>query len=75
MKEMIRLTEFFVNPNPAFISPMNIGPMPIADVANIGPMVNAPPFVSPIHHPPWFMDGTAILVLFILLVIVLRVCH
>lgn len=73
------------NVAPAAVSPMaNVAPFAnAAPVSNVAPMVNIPPvaplaaapsMVSPAHYHRPYGGSEAILVLFILLVIILRVC-
>lgn len=88
------MAEYFVNPNPGYVSPASnvapaaVSPManvaPLANVApdvNVAPMVNmapvaaAPAMVSPAYHRRPYWGPDAVLVLFILLVIILRVCY
>ncbi|TLS53403.1 hypothetical protein FE782_03790 [Paenibacillus antri] len=80
------MAEYYVNPNVSHMPTANMGP-----IANMGPTVNAAPAANPSHGPmmasPAFVKPTcsyvggarlsaeAVLVLFILLVIITRLCR
>ncbi|WP_199620504.1 hypothetical protein [Paenibacillus alkalitolerans] len=73
------MAEYYVNPNPGYVSPTAANPMAnVAAAANVAPFMTAPANIAPFMAAPVkkpILDADAILVLFILLVIILRVCH